>query len=250
MAALAGWLQQIVAVVLLASLVDLLLPNRTMQRYVRLVAGLLVLMTVATPLLHWFKHDFGSELSLGLDSASLQPSADPAALERIRENAARLSAARDEQAAQLAADRLGAQIKAAVEQSGAGEARKVDVRTEAAPGGGRQVSGVTIWLAEDGKDAGPSGGSPDVGREIEPVAPVVIDIESELEAGPMAPDGSSAGGQADEAAGGGEDGAQPADARPADDETASRVTALVASQFGLAPASIRVVLDADGAGAG
>ena len=40
--ALGVWLRQVVAAVLLAALIDLLLPNRTMQRYVRLVAGLFI----------------------------------------------------------------------------------------------------------------------------------------------------------------------------------------------------------------
>jgi stage III sporulation protein AF len=64
---LSDWLRQIIAVVLLASLIDLLLPNRTMQKYVRLVAGLFILMTVATPILHWMKGDFSSKLAESLN---------------------------------------------------------------------------------------------------------------------------------------------------------------------------------------
>ncbi|TLS52993.1 stage III sporulation protein AF [Paenibacillus antri] len=51
MEALTGWLKQIVLVVLLATFIDLLLPNRTMQRYVKLVVSLFILMTILSPVL-------------------------------------------------------------------------------------------------------------------------------------------------------------------------------------------------------
>jgi stage III sporulation protein AF len=220
--------------VLLASLVDLLLPNRTMQRYVRLVAGLLVLMTVATPLLHWFKQDFGSELSAEMNRISFHPTADPAELEKIRKDAAGLSESRDRQAARLASNELAAQIEAVVDQSGAGEVRKVDVQTDDGSNGGGQVTAVTVWLAGSGDDAKQSG----VSDEIEPVAPVVIDIDGETDSpAASAPPG---GGDAD---------AVPADASPADEATSGRVAALVSSQFGIATDRIRVFRDAGDLGA-
>ena len=54
MEALAGWLTQIILVVLLATFVDLILPNRSMQRYVKLVVSLFILMTILSPVLQLF----------------------------------------------------------------------------------------------------------------------------------------------------------------------------------------------------
>jgi len=54
MEALGGWLKQIVLVVLLATFIDLLLPNRTMQRYVKLVVSLFILMTILSPVMQLF----------------------------------------------------------------------------------------------------------------------------------------------------------------------------------------------------
>jgi stage III sporulation protein AF len=48
---LAAWLKQIILVVLLATFIDLLLPNRTMQRYAKLVVSLFILMTILSPVL-------------------------------------------------------------------------------------------------------------------------------------------------------------------------------------------------------
>ncbi len=59
---LSSWLQQIIAVVLLAGLIDLLLPNKVMQRYVRLVAGLIILLTIMSPIIRLLQGDFNAKL--------------------------------------------------------------------------------------------------------------------------------------------------------------------------------------------
>ena len=59
---LSSWLQQIIAVVLLAGLIDLLLPNKAMQRYVRLVAGLIILLTIMSPIIRLLQGDFNAKL--------------------------------------------------------------------------------------------------------------------------------------------------------------------------------------------
>lgn len=65
---LAGWLRQIIAVVLLAGIVDLLLPNKAMQRYVRLVAGLIILLTILSPIIGLLQGDLGTKLHQSFDA--------------------------------------------------------------------------------------------------------------------------------------------------------------------------------------
>ncbi|WP_199620170.1 stage III sporulation protein AF [Paenibacillus alkalitolerans] len=52
MDALAAWLKQIILVVLIATFIDLLLPNRSLQRYVKLVVSLFILMTILSPVMN------------------------------------------------------------------------------------------------------------------------------------------------------------------------------------------------------
>jgi len=52
MTALAEWLKQIIIVVLLATFIDLILPNRSLQRYVKLVVSLFIIITILSPILH------------------------------------------------------------------------------------------------------------------------------------------------------------------------------------------------------
>lgn len=48
---ISSWLKQIVLLVLIATFIDLLLPNNAMDRYVKLVMGLLIIMAILSPTL-------------------------------------------------------------------------------------------------------------------------------------------------------------------------------------------------------
>jgi len=45
-----GWLKQIILLVLVATFFDLLLPNNSMERYVKLVMGLLIIFAILNPI--------------------------------------------------------------------------------------------------------------------------------------------------------------------------------------------------------
>lgn len=231
MEALSGWLARIVAVVLLAALVDLLLPNKTMQRYVRLVAGLLVLLTVATPVLSLFKSDFSEKLSADIDATKLSYGTDAGALERIEADGRKLSEARNEQAAKLATAQLSSEIRAAVEEAGLGTVESVDVSTEPDGAGGMRLSRVELTM-----DAAPAGDSSDAAgsetdgapiADVKPVAPVDIRIDPEADEG-------SSSGSADQPAG------ASAGTDAGDAALASRVAALLQGRFGVAPDQVVV----------
>ncbi|MBP1155130.1 MULTISPECIES: stage III sporulation protein AF [unclassified Paenibacillus] len=64
---LSGWLKSVILIILLATFVDLLLPNQSMQRYVKTVISLFLLLTLLQPLLSLFeKH---AQIDQSLDSA-------------------------------------------------------------------------------------------------------------------------------------------------------------------------------------
>lgn len=51
---LTDWLKKLILLILLATIVDLLLPNSNMQRYARLVIGLLIILTMLSPIFSLF----------------------------------------------------------------------------------------------------------------------------------------------------------------------------------------------------
>ncbi|MCM3633174.1 MULTISPECIES: stage III sporulation protein AF [Paenibacillus] len=60
---LGEWLSSIVVVVLLAIVVELVLPNSKMLRYSRLVVGLILMLTMLNPILQIFQSDFHDKLT-------------------------------------------------------------------------------------------------------------------------------------------------------------------------------------------
>jgi stage III sporulation protein AF len=60
---LTEWISNIILLILLASILELLLPNSSLQRYVKMVVGLLLLVILMTPILSIFTKDATSLLS-------------------------------------------------------------------------------------------------------------------------------------------------------------------------------------------
>ena len=52
------WLKNIIIIVLLASFVDLLLPSSNMQKYAKVVLGLVIILTIISPILNIVSGDF------------------------------------------------------------------------------------------------------------------------------------------------------------------------------------------------
>jgi len=229
---LSGWLRQVIAVILLASLIDLLLPNRTMQRYVRLVAGLFILLTVATPIMQWIKGDIGTKLAEGLRSVEKEPDGADRQLAMIEANGAKLRESRMTQAAQLTAARLESEIKREVEQAGGRAVRRVAVGLEKVSDGTLAVAKVSIEL-EPGDSEIPVDGetaSADPIREVQAVADVEIEVDvGEIHASNAGRDQPVMASEVDE-------GARP------DRETRQSIAALVSQKFGIAQSYVEVKL--------
>ncbi|MGE7905530.1 stage III sporulation protein AF [Peribacillus sp. NPDC094092] len=63
MSFLAGWVSNIIIFVLLATVIDMLLPNSTLQKYAKMVIGLLLIAIIITPILGLFNMDFDDILT-------------------------------------------------------------------------------------------------------------------------------------------------------------------------------------------
>lgn len=60
------WLKKIILIVLLAAFLDLILPNTSLQRYVKMVMGLILLLTIISPVFSLFSMS-QDELAVRLD---------------------------------------------------------------------------------------------------------------------------------------------------------------------------------------
>ncbi|MCC3358695.1 stage III sporulation protein AF [Bacillus sp. REN16] len=75
---IAEWVTNIILFILLATIMDMLLPSSSMQKYVKMVTGLLLILIILTPLFSLFKSD--------LDQALLNMNLKPVQTEKNLEN--------------------------------------------------------------------------------------------------------------------------------------------------------------------
>lgn len=69
MSFLSSWISNIIIFILLATVIDMLLPSSSLQKYTKMVIGLLLIVIIITPILSLFQTNFNQILA----SATLQP---------------------------------------------------------------------------------------------------------------------------------------------------------------------------------
>lgn len=118
---LGEWLQGIVAVILLAVVMELLLPNNKMLRYSRLVIGLILLLTMLNPILNLFQKDFHQKIAASFslwDEQFRKDSINVPTLEEINRKAANLKEEREQASEQLTQRGLEEAMKQQLQQQG------------------------------------------------------------------------------------------------------------------------------------
>ncbi|MGE6664664.1 stage III sporulation protein AF [Paenibacillus xylanexedens] len=124
---LSNWLRELIMIVLLATFVDMLLPNRSMERYVKLVLSLLILLTLLSPITKLLKSDPVGELKRAM-SAMDAPSDGNATLEQILAQGKRLQSNEQEQSLQWTAKELANVMKGQIEETTGARVRSVEVQ--------------------------------------------------------------------------------------------------------------------------
>ncbi|WP_454191910.1 stage III sporulation protein AF [Paenibacillus sp. Marseille-Q7038] len=114
---LSGWLRELILVVLLATFVDMLLPNRSMERYVKLVLSLLVLLTLITPLINLLSSEPDARLKEALRDWTKDGGQTQAmTLDDILDEGEKLQKQQDIKAKEWAAKEVADQIKEQIER--------------------------------------------------------------------------------------------------------------------------------------
>ena len=124
---LSSWLRELIMIVLLATFVDMLLPNRSMERYVKLVLSLLILLTLLSPITKLLKSDPVGELKRAM-TAMDSPSDGNATLEQILAQGRRLQSNEQEQSLQWTAKELANVMKGQIEETTGERVQSVAVK--------------------------------------------------------------------------------------------------------------------------
>ncbi|EPD80653.1 stage III sporulation protein AF [Paenibacillus sp. HGH0039] len=201
---LGGWLKTVVALILLATFIELMLPTNKMQRYVRTAMSLFILLTLLSPVLqltrkNWDPARLLAEAQLGQQlgggaaggrqtPAGAGPSGQPASLQAVMEQADRLQAGSREQAVRLLEEKLAAEMRQTLQNETPYPIRDIRVKTAVDGQGAASVASVELTLdgaaspaAEPDEygsapagEAGGSGMTPV--KPVAPIAPVDVRI--------------------------------------------------------------------------
>ncbi|GBF72653.1 hypothetical protein PA598K_00916 [Paenibacillus sp. 598K] len=178
MAWLVEWLRQIIAIVLLAGIVELLLPSNAYQRYVRLVLGLFILLALLSPILTLLQGELGTRLEASIrdwqSTANRQLADGSESLAEVQRQADGLRERQQEQVAQLAAAKVGAEMAEEIARRSGIPAPEVAVTLAAERDGYWRIETVRVTLVARSSDRA----STDSGKSGsgEPIEPIAIDV--------------------------------------------------------------------------
>ena len=108
------WLKKIILVVLLGAFLDLILPNTSLQRYVKMVMGLILLLTIISPVFSLFNMS-QDDLALRLDQ--YQQELDKPVDEEWKRITDKLLGQQNEQVTAYVKEQVSASVRQSVKQA-------------------------------------------------------------------------------------------------------------------------------------
>lgn len=199
---LSGWLKELILMILLASFIDLLLPNQSMQRYVRMVVGMFLLLALLEPVFQWFQKDWNADQWLAAAERSLDSRRAVAAAESgsggsaaggsglldslpaIMAKSEELKRTNEQAAKKMAEAQLAEQMRAGLEKATGAAVAELQVRTNVDNQGRPAIEKVEVVLFHTSAsrretDRGASAADPaSIGRvRVEEIRPVAIRID-------------------------------------------------------------------------
>lgn len=193
---LGEWLKELILVVLIAVFIDLLLPNRAMERYVKFVVSLLILLTMLSPVMRLFSGDASKQLEAAFSRSIGDLSSDETrnSTEIILKQGEELRKKRESEALEWAGEEAARQMKEQIVRETGQPVQRVSVKMVASPvksSSGEKIEGkpteeikptisaVEVVLAEaksEKQQVNPENGASEQGAEIS-IAPIEkIDI--------------------------------------------------------------------------
>ncbi|QYR20007.1 stage III sporulation protein AF [Paenibacillus sp. sptzw28] len=170
---LAVWLQQIIAVVLLAGFIDLLLPNKSMQRYVRLIAGLIILLTIMSPIIRLLQGDFSTRLDQNMENwfkAGAAKEIRMPTLQDIQQDAEALRRKQQAAAAALTERQLANAMREQIIKRTGLQVEELTLTLEPAGSKGGQDAAIKSVMVTLSASGDPDAGQPPAGNGNQPEA--------------------------------------------------------------------------------
>lgn len=173
-----AWLKSIIIIILFAAFVDLLLPSSKMQRYVKTVLSLFILLMLLSPVLELFRGNWNLDRLIAeaerkqieLPIRQQMSGQGEPSLQQIQEQADGLKLIQEQQAIILAEEQLAESMKTSIELETSYAVRSIHVLTAADAKGSRYIQQVNATIGER-LEAGTQS-SEDSRRKFDPIRPV------------------------------------------------------------------------------
>lgn len=165
------WLKQVILVVMLAAFLDLILPATQLQRYVKMVMGLIILLTILTPLFRIFQLS-PDEMAMRISRYQAELSRSPR-MPDWKAIAEQLKNAQDEQTENNVKRQMEQSIRQEIKEVHQINVASVDVTFDRSANGQAEIKRIVIRLGQ------PEEGS--TADAIQPVEPVRIDLDGDDE---------------------------------------------------------------------
>lgn len=180
---LSGWLRELILVVLLAAFVDMLLPNRSMERYVKLVLSLLILLTLITPIINLLSGNPNAKLQAALRDWTKEGNQVQAmTLDDILDQGEKLHQEQQTRAKEWAAKEVADQMKEQIERETdlpvvsvsviLGTEKKTETSAELT-----SITSVKVTMAQGSEDQDVPKSKDKETIEITPVEPSMISVQ-------------------------------------------------------------------------
>lgn len=179
MAYIGEWVKHIVLLILMATFLDLILPNSSMRKYVKLVVGFLLILLILSPILQLFKLD-QDRLLLTIDQI-LEKKNRPLTLQMEQEQS-RIKVGQDQAIIDEVIVKWSEEIKVGIEKDFDVVVQLVTLDLQRS-GDQIDIHELTLQIeqipkkeseSEQGKDQ--EGKSPSTVKGVEPIQPVMIQI--------------------------------------------------------------------------
>ncbi|MEF2964460.1 stage III sporulation protein AF [Paenibacillus sp. M1] len=191
---LGEWLKQIITIVLIAVFIDLLLPNRAMERYVRFVVSLLILLTLLSPVMRLFSSDAPQRIVAALtDDWGDADGGTEASTEAILRQGEELRKQHEAEALKWTGEEAARQMKDQIERETGQPVERVTVTMTGAISSGQSglsdksakeetapsIKSVEVIIKKDEQAREETGNGREDGKiEIEPVEKIKVDLSS------------------------------------------------------------------------
>lgn len=181
---LSSWMRDVIMIVLLATFVDMILPSRSMERYVKLVLSLLILFALLHPIIALLTDQPAAKLSQAMSFLE-QGGTDDSGLKRILAEADQLRSQQQSQSLQFAAEEVAKQMSQQIREATGEQVKEIKVslglqESKDTP----YISQVNVILneavtASDTDAIQTESGKTEAAIHIAPVEPVNINVSLE-----------------------------------------------------------------------